>query len=58
MKIEILILINRSGSPMEDVTDTPFRLICKRLGAIFYARLTSSEALIRSARAFTKFPAR
>jgi tRNA-dihydrouridine synthase B len=35
-------------APMEDVTDTPFRIICKRLGAdILYTEFTSSEALIR-----------
>jgi len=35
-------------APMEDVTDTAFRLICKRLGAdIVYTEFTSSEALIR-----------
>src|SRR3989338_2897363 len=38
-------------APMEDVTDTPFRLICKRLGAdILYTEFTSSEGLIRDAR--------
>ena len=35
-------------APMEDVTDTPFRFICKSLGAdILYTEFTSSEALIR-----------
>lgn len=35
-------------APMEDVTDSAFRLICKRLGAdILYTEFTSSEALIR-----------
>lgn len=35
-------------APMEDVTDVPFRIICKRLGAdILYTEFTSSEALIR-----------
>ena len=35
-------------APMEDVTDTAFRLICKHLGAdIVYTEFTSSEALIR-----------
>ena len=35
-------------SPMEDVTDTAFRLVCKRLGAdIVYTEFTSSEAIIR-----------
>lgn len=38
-------------APMEDVTDIPFRLICKRLGAdLLYTEFTSSEALIRDAR--------
>jgi len=43
-------------APMEDVTDTPFRLICKRLEAdILYTEFTSSEALIRDAKkAFNK----
>ena len=37
-------------APMEDVTDIPFRLICKRLGAdLLYTEFTSSEALIRDA---------
>lgn len=36
---------------MEDVTDIPFRLVCKRLGAdLLYTEFTSSEALIRDAR--------
>lgn len=35
-------------APMEDVTDTSFRLICRRLGAdLVYTEFTSSEALIR-----------
>ena len=35
-------------APMEDVTDTAFRVICKRLGAdIVYTEFTSSEAIIR-----------
>jgi len=35
-------------APMEDVTDIPFRLICKRLGAdLVYTEFTSSEAIIR-----------
>jgi tRNA-dihydrouridine synthase B len=38
-------------APMEDVTDIPFRLVCKRLGAdLLYTEFTSSEALIRDAR--------
>ncbi len=37
-------------APMEDVTDTSFRIICKRLGAdIVYTEFTSSEAIIRDA---------
>ncbi len=35
-------------APMEDVTDTAFRIICKRLGAdIVYTEFTSSDAIIR-----------
>ncbi len=35
-------------APMEDVTDLPFRLICKELGAdLVYTEFASSEALIR-----------
>ena len=35
-------------APMEDVTDTAFRIICKRQGAdIVYTEFTSSEAIIR-----------
>lgn len=35
-------------APMEDVTDTAFRIICKRLGAdIVYTEFASSEAIIR-----------
>lgn len=35
-------------APMEDVSDIPFRLVCKRLGAdLLYTEFTSSEALIR-----------
>ena len=38
-------------APMEDVTEPPFRLICKRLGAdIVYTEFISSEGLIRNAR--------
>jgi tRNA-dihydrouridine synthase B len=37
-------------APMEDVSNTAFRLICRRLGAdIVYTEFTSSEALIRDA---------
>jgi tRNA-dihydrouridine synthase B len=36
---------------MEDVTDMPFRLICKDLGAdVLYTEFASSEALIRDAK--------
>lgn len=45
------IKINRpiALAPMEDVTDTSFRAICKRLGAdIVYTEFTSSEAVIRN----------
>ena len=35
-------------APMEDVSDIPFRLTCKSLGAdLLYTEFTSSEALIR-----------
>lgn len=38
-------------APMEDVTDIPFRLVCKALGAdLLYTEFTSSEGLIRDAR--------
>lgn len=38
-------------APMEDVTEPPFRLICKQLGAdILYTEFISSEGLIRDAR--------
>ena len=38
-------------APMEDVTEPPFRLICKRLGAdILYTEFISSEGLSRDAR--------
>ena len=37
-------------APMEDVTEPPFRLICKRLGAdVVYTEFISSEGLIRDA---------
>lgn len=38
-------------APMEDVTEPPFRLICKRLGADFvFSEFISSEGLIRDAK--------
>jgi len=38
-------------APMEDVTDLPFRMICKRYGAdIVYTEFISSDGLIRDAR--------
>lgn len=37
-------------APMEDITDMPFRTICKRLGAdLVYTEFISSEGLIRDA---------
>jgi tRNA-dihydrouridine synthase B len=43
-------------APMENVTDYPFRMICKRFGAdVVYSEFISSEALIRDAeKAFKK----
>src|SRR5713101_5426755 len=36
-------------APMEDVTDIPFRLICKKLGAdIMYTEFVNAEGLVRS----------
>lgn len=38
-------------APMEGITDLPFRIICRRLGAdIVYSEFISSEALIRDSR--------
>ncbi len=38
-------------APMEDVTDLPFRMMCKRYGAdIVYTEFISSEGLVRDAR--------
>lgn len=38
-------------APMEDVTEPPFRLMCRRLGAdVVYSEFISSEGLIRDAR--------
>lgn len=37
-------------APMEDVTDSPFRLLCKRNGAdILYSEFVAAEALVREA---------
>lgn len=50
MKIENLDLGNKPLllAPMEDVTDSPFRTICRRRGAsIVYTEFISSEAIIR-----------
>lgn len=43
-------------APMEDVSDYPFRMICKKMGAdMLYSEFISSEALIRDAeKAFKK----
>jgi tRNA-dihydrouridine synthase B len=43
-------------APMENVSDYPFRMVCKKLGAdIVYSEFISSEALIREAKkAFRK----
>jgi len=47
-------------APMEDVSDYPFRMICKKLGAdVVYSEFISSEALIRDAeKAFQKMTIR
>ena len=47
-------------APMEDVSDYPFRMICRKLGAdVVYSEFISSEALIReAAKAFTKMTIR
>ncbi len=50
MNIEHITLGNRPLflAPMEDVSDSPFRQICKRMGAsIVYTEFISSEAIIR-----------
>ena len=37
-------------APMEDVTDPPFRWLCKKMGAdVMYTEFISSEGLIRDA---------
>lgn len=47
-------------APMENVTDYPFRMICKQLGAdVVYSEFISSEALVRDiAKAFRKMTIR
>jgi len=47
-------------APMEDVSDYPFRMICRQLGAdVVYSEFISSEALIReAAKAFMKMTIR
>lgn len=38
-------------APMEDVTDLPFRLICKRLGAdVVYTEFVNSDGLVRGSK--------
>ena len=42
-------------APMEDVTDTSFRLICKEQGAdMVYSEFVSADALIRNIAATTR----
>ncbi len=51
MKIGTIDLGNRPVllAPMEDVTDQPFRILCKEFGAdMVYTEFVSSEALVRS----------
>ena len=37
-------------APMEDVSDPPFRMVCKAMGAdLMYTEFISSEGLIRDA---------
>ncbi len=38
-------------APMEDVTDLPFRLVCKRLGAdLMYTEFVNSDGLVRNSK--------
>ncbi|MFC1733598.1 tRNA dihydrouridine synthase DusB [candidate division KSB1 bacterium] len=42
-------------APLEDITDPPFRILCKRMGAdLMYTEFISSEGLIRNAGKSTK----
>ena len=42
-------------APMEDVTDIPFRLICKKLGAdITYTEFVNAEGLVRNSKQATR----
>ena len=42
-------------APMEDVSDPPFRMLCKKFGAdVMYTEFISSEGLIRDAAKSTK----
>jgi tRNA-dihydrouridine synthase B len=44
-------------APMEDVSDPPFRLVCKEHGAdLMYTEFVSSEGLIRDAAKSKKPP--
>jgi tRNA-dihydrouridine synthase B len=47
-------------APMENVSDYPFRMVCKKLGAdVVYSEFISSEALVRDAvKAFAKMTIR
>lgn len=42
-------------APMEDVSDPPFRYVCKQYGAdLMYTEFISSEGLIRNAKKHSK----